>query len=281
MVLPSLENSCIAIWDGCTKWEKVPWTDNNLEESKVEESKDATLPDTVEATEIALTKVKKEKADAIRQEDYDKAKSCKQKEEWLVEHLLHLGSVQEKAGKKRQSDAEPVAEPKKKCRGRTNAARKRPLQLAQASAAAAAATSAQQQQRAKAEAAEAAAAAAAATSALQQLQQQQQQLAQQQQQQQQLQQQLQQQVQQHQQLQQQQASTAVSALQQQQQQQQQPTEIINALVPLIKAMQHPTVPPVAPHCPPPPAAPSQPICLSIGSIGKEMDISKLRDLLHR
>merc|ERR1711985_109149 len=49
-----------------------------------------TLPDTVEATEIALTEVKKAKADAIEQEDYDKAQDLKKKQELLSKHLTSL-----------------------------------------------------------------------------------------------------------------------------------------------------------------------------------------------
>jgi len=48
------------------------------------------LPDTVEETEIVLTEVKKAKADAIEQEDYDKAQELKKKQELLAKHLVSL-----------------------------------------------------------------------------------------------------------------------------------------------------------------------------------------------
>merc|ERR1711998_809084 len=48
------------------------------------------LPDTLEATEIALAEVKKAKADAIEQEDYDKAQELKKKQELLAKHLASL-----------------------------------------------------------------------------------------------------------------------------------------------------------------------------------------------
>lgn len=59
-------------------------------EEKDAKSKDESLPDTVEATEKALSDMKKAKADAIENEDYDKAQDLKKHQELLTKHLAQL-----------------------------------------------------------------------------------------------------------------------------------------------------------------------------------------------
>jgi len=59
---------------------------NNLQDGKKEEG----LPKTVEETEKELGEVKKAKADAIENEDYDKAQMLKKKQETLSKHLAQL-----------------------------------------------------------------------------------------------------------------------------------------------------------------------------------------------
>jgi len=59
-------------------------------EDKDVKEKDESLPDTVEATENALAEMKKAKADAIENEDYDKAQDLKKKQEALIKHLAEL-----------------------------------------------------------------------------------------------------------------------------------------------------------------------------------------------
>jgi len=52
--------------------------------------KDESLPETIEATESKLNDVKKAKADAIENEDYDKAQEHKKQQEALTKHLAQL-----------------------------------------------------------------------------------------------------------------------------------------------------------------------------------------------
>lgn len=59
-------------------------------EDKDAKSKDESLPDTVEATEKALSDMKKAKSDAIENEDYDKAQDLKKQQELLTKHLAAL-----------------------------------------------------------------------------------------------------------------------------------------------------------------------------------------------
>lgn len=60
------------------------------EQEKTPAQGSETLPDTVEAAEIAVAEVKKAKADAIEQEDYDKAQELKKQQELLAKHLASL-----------------------------------------------------------------------------------------------------------------------------------------------------------------------------------------------
>jgi len=67
------------------------------EDDKADEKKtDESLPASIEATEKALSDVKKAKADAIENEDYDKAQDVKKQQEALTKHLAQL---KEKADK--------------------------------------------------------------------------------------------------------------------------------------------------------------------------------------
>lgn len=60
-------------------------------EDKDSKKKDASsLPETIDATETKLSAVKKAKADAIENEDYDKAQELKKEQETLTKHLQQL-----------------------------------------------------------------------------------------------------------------------------------------------------------------------------------------------
>jgi len=67
------------------------------EDDKADEKKtDESLPVSIEATEKALSDVKKAKADAIENEDYDKAQDVKKQQEALTKHLAQLKEKAEK-----------------------------------------------------------------------------------------------------------------------------------------------------------------------------------------
>jgi len=55
----------------------------------------SSLPETIDATESKLTEVKKAKADAIENEDYDKAQELKKEQEALAKHLAQLKEKEE------------------------------------------------------------------------------------------------------------------------------------------------------------------------------------------
>jgi len=82
-------------WEKLKKIKKPKESKKDVSPTKAEQEKtmapgSETLPDTVEATETVLTEVKKAKADAIEQEDYDKAQDLKKKQELLAKHLASL-----------------------------------------------------------------------------------------------------------------------------------------------------------------------------------------------
>jgi len=82
------------------EWEKLKKLKKPKETKKKDPSEDQVketevkdkmlLPDTIEATESKLSEVKKAKADAIENEDYDKAQEIKKEQEALTKHLAQL-----------------------------------------------------------------------------------------------------------------------------------------------------------------------------------------------
>merc|ERR1712137_201975 len=77
------------------EWEKLkkikkPKEPTKKKEEEKDGKKEEGLPKTVEETEKELGEVKKAKADAIENEDYDKAQMLKKKQETLSKHLAQL-----------------------------------------------------------------------------------------------------------------------------------------------------------------------------------------------
>lgn len=87
-------------WDKLKKLKKPKETkkkETSDEKGKDTKGKDesSSLPETIDATESKLTEVKKAKADAIENEDYDKAQELKKEQEALAKHLAQLKEKEE------------------------------------------------------------------------------------------------------------------------------------------------------------------------------------------